>query len=260
MKFKSIQEAKDVALLAVMQGDQLRAGTWQATDAFKNELMYETWNFNFAVEIPLTEEELSKESKADQPWAEEHFQERISGLPMNPGLSYRIWPYNTFKEDGSDPFLKHERFSHSYMERYWPKKAGNDDKQHWRSYDLPENKGLRYRLGDLSDVIILLRDNPSTRQAYLPVWFPEDTGAIHGERVPCSIGYHFFIRDGKLNCNYYIRSCDIYRHFKNDIYLTGRLMQHVASKVGVSPGELWMMVGSLHLFKNDLYHLKKGNY
>lgn len=264
MIYRTIQDAKEAAKKAVLNAYEIPAGVWQGTDQFKDEIMLEFWNFGLQVEIPQLEEELAIACNADLPWAEEHFQERIFGIPMNPGLSYRIWPYNKFKEDGNDPYLKRKKFSHTYMERYWPKKAGHDDKEHWRTQDLPFREGIRYAYGDLSDVVKLLRANKLTRQAYLPVWFPEDTGATHGERVPCSIGYHFYIRGGRLHCNYYIRSCDLYRHFKNDIYLTGRLMQHIANMVGegelITPGFLRMDIGSLHLFKNDLYHFKKGNY
>ena len=65
--------------------------------------------------------------------------------------------------------------------------------------------------GDLDDVVTLLTNDPLTRQAFLPMWFPEDTGVVHGTRVPCSLGYHFMQRDGRLSITYYIRSCDIVR-------------------------------------------------
>jgi hypothetical protein len=72
------------------------------------------------------------------------------------------------------------------MERYWPKYIN------WAQDEEPQDAmfGIRYNYGDLNDVVDLLARSPATRQAVLPVWFPEDTGAVHGERVPCS---HFSI-------------------------------------------------------------------
>jgi thymidylate synthase len=128
------------------------------------------------------------------------------------------------------------------MERYWT----------------PELKGIRYNYGNLRDVVDLLAKEPLTRQAYLPVWFPEDTGAT-GRRVPCSLGYHFIQRSGFFHIVYYIRSCDFTRHFRDDIYLTYRLWDWVLRELQkehsfwktVELGMFTMHISSLHMFIND---------
>lgn len=251
-----VPHAKDLLL----GSHEVEIGPWQGTSDFKSELVKEQINYIFQVPMPHSKTKLQSDLKADQPWAEDHFQERVLGHPLNPGTSYLSWPYNKFND--GDKFLKGGMFSHSYMERYWPKRAGWA--QHGdRKYHNKINAGIWYNYGDLWDVIELIKKNPMTRQAYLPVWFPEDTGAVHGERVPCSIGYHFLIRGHHLHLNYYIRSCDFYRHFKNDIYLTIRLAHYVLEKTGltdIKPGFLTMHIGSFHLFKNDTYKVKKENY
>ena len=139
------------------------------------------------------------------------------------------------------------------MERYLPKYI---HEQHHTDYPL---RGLRYRLGDLNDVIDLLKKDVGTRQAYLPVWFPEDTGVVHGERVPCTLGYHFIVRNGLMHVNYYIRSCDFIRHFRDDIYMTCRLVFHIIDQMGpgtIAPGTFHMHITSLHCFFNDSTVLK----
>jgi thymidylate synthase len=93
---------------------------------------------------------------------------------------------------------------------------------------------------------------------------------VHGERVPCSLGYHFIIRDNDLHVAYFIRSCDFYRHFRDDIYLTCRLAQWVLgqcklhaededmkfwAQVGV--GTIHMHMTSLHCFRGDLPKLER---
>ena len=233
-----------------------KAGVWQATELFQDHDMRVLRNVILNSSIPLEPEWLNGKIKADQPWSEIHFRERVSGEPSNPGESYKVWPYNNFKDD-NDPYIKGKKFSHTYMERFWPKHANQLPVGSPTSDIYRDNKGIRYNLGDINDVIQQLRDNPLTRQAYLPIFFPEDTGAVHGERVPCTLGYLFEIWNGVLDITYYIRSCDIFRHFRNDVYLTMRLAQHVAYSTNTTVGNMSMHIANLHLFENDEYAFRK---
>lgn len=235
----------------IKNGREVKAGIWQATELFQDDLMLVINNADIELMVPDDLPGMLELTKADMPWCQVHFNERVSGKPLNPGESYKIWPYNTFKAE-NDPFLKGKKFSHTYMERFWPRQAALLNDAH-------DDYGIRFRFGDLNDVIKQLADNPLTRQAYLPIFFPEDTGAVHGERVPCTLGYLFYINDGILHCNYYIRSCDALRHFRNDIYLTMRLMHYIMYELEctVGLGKLTMYIANFHIFKNDLYALNK---
>jgi hypothetical protein len=183
----------------------------------------------------------------DLPWADDHFLERVGGRPLNPPPSEAWWPHaasnEKFKQDGI--------FSHTYPERFWPKEAGVGP------------TGIRYPVGDYSDVISLLRREPYTRQAFLPIWFPEDTGNRARVRTPCSLGYHFLLTGDAVDITYYIRSCDILRHFRNDIYFSVRLLLDVLDRLreepwtSAKPGILRMHIASLHCFRNDYYTLFK---
>lgn len=204
----------------------------------------EVEDFSFKVYLPEDVNEWARRVLPNLPWAEEHFQERISGLPHNPPPSAARWPY---AQQNNSQFKSEEKFSHTYPERIWPKWAAE-----WPHSDgLEINHGIRYDYGDLDDVIRLLRERPGTRQAYLPIWFPEDTGAVEGQRVPCTLGYHFLVRNGQLKIVYYIRSCDFYRHFRDDVYMAGRLGQYVAESVGAKPSSLVMHISSLHIFEPE---------
>ena len=195
----------------------------------------------------------------DLPWADEHFLERVSGIPHNPQPSEARWPYG----DGSNLAFRNEgeQHSHTYSERYWPKFAGNGPNE-FGLYDTRgaiSHAGIRYPYGDLSDLVKLLVVEPDTRQAVLPLFFPEDTGTAHRGRKPCSLHYHFYLDGDTLDIEYSIRSCDYHRHFKNDVYLTIRLLIWVLERCRrmdsswdkVRPGKLIMGIGSLHLFRND---------
>ena len=240
---------------------------WQGNPTNKeNNTMRVQRNVTMSMFIPEDIDNLVDSIKPDLPWAEDHFQERISGNPTNPGQTYKWWPYHT-NLDGDKKYLN-ETFSHTYQERYWPKFIPGVQFKGFSRADIYEtpNYGIRFQYGDLEDVINLLSNNPTTRQAYLPIWFPEDTWAANNqERVPCSLGYYFYYEHGKLHCNYIIRSCDMFRHLRNDIYMTARLLQHVAEQVSirnnngnkVEVGTLNMTIFNLHLFVNDLYTFKK---
>lgn len=187
------------------------------------------------------------------PWADQHLAERVGGEPLNPPPSHVNWPWakHNAKHQDTD-----EKFSHTYPERFWPKFANRHEMKQ------EPTQGIRYAYGDLADVVNLLTRSPLTRQAYLPVWFPEDTGAVDGQRVPCTLGYHFMIRKGttdhtlKMSTRYYIRSCDFIRHMDDDVYLTIGLIKWVCEQlrkngVTVVSDSLTMHIGSLHAFVGD---------
>lgn len=256
-------------------------GQWQGLD-IKGDASKVTWELKEAVlelRMPESIEGAQREFSPNLPWAEDHFQERVSGKPLNPPPSNEWWP---FAQNGhADHVNKEGKFSHTYPERFWPKHAGHDRcncsiaaevedgketgyySHHWDCHYGPK-QGIRFRYGDLNDVVARLVKSPLTRQAYLPVWFPEDTGAPEGERVPCTIGYHFMIREGRLHVSYTIRACDFMRHFKDDVYMAVRLAQWVRDEVfkaivldntrnimPISMGDLTMHIGSFHIFNGD---------
>lgn len=220
--------------------------------------MFEVNNVYFRACMPQSIFALQEQVKPDLPWAEDHFQERVCGEPLNPGEQYKNWPgYKNVAFNDKNFRNVGEKFTHTYMERYWPTHAGNMLNHQDADNHANRIHGIRYEYGDLNDVFYLLKREPFTRQAYLPVWFPEDTGVLHHGRVPCSIGYHF-MRDGDdFHIHYLIRACDYIRHFRNDIYLTVRLAQWVLDKLK-NPKEnveykKWEGVG-VGIFTMDIIH------
>lgn len=232
------RQMKVAPLVEVGEWQSLKGDIPQTKTRELTDVVFE-WN------IPNSVPQLQKEVQPNLPWAEEHFGERVSGVPYNPPPSHVRWP---FAQKDNDQHRKDKQFSHTYPERFWPRYEAPPE----FSTPADERQGIRYRYGDLDDVVTLLQKSPFTRQAYLPVWFPEDTGAHHGERVPCTLGYHFLRRGGYLSCRYFIRSCDFLRHFRDDVYMAARLTQWIANELeGVQPGNLNMYIGSLHIFEGE---------
>ena len=116
--------------ILINSGKTISGSYWQSVQS--KVPMYEVCNLFFDAPMPETKEELRLLTAPDMPWAEDHFQERVGGEPLNPGEQYKNWPYYDHSKD-NDRFREGDKqFSHSYMERYWPPR---------------ELKGIRYNYG-----------------------------------------------------------------------------------------------------------------
>lgn len=258
---EKFQDIYDELAKGLRQASVVETKKWQSTDANPHALrMRELQHVQVRYGIPGESlQHLSAEIQPFQPWADKHFEtERVSLHPINPGTTYKEWRYPASAKEHVG-----FQFSHSYAERYWPKYAGQtasgivmaDERE-----GLDPHCGIRFEYGDLWDLVEVLRRDPYTRQAYLPIFFPEDLQAsLHGERLPCTLGYHFLMRSGRLDIVYHMRSCDFVRHFRDDVYLTVRLLLWVLDRlrdhdedwVSVTPGKFIMNISSLHCFEDD---------
>lgn len=259
-------------------GEEFHGANWQAVNV-KNDpsaKMIELVQVSFY--SLLTSRELDYyqgDIKPNLPWADDHFiKERIGGEPLNPGTTWKYW----VRSESAKNHLRvgGKQFSHTYAERFWPKHAGrfnpsggNLPPPHLRGR---ANHGVRYGYGDLDDLLNLFKRDLTTRQGYLPIWFPEDTGNVPDERTPCTLGYHFMFRETygstsespiyQLQMFYPIRSCDYANHFRDDMYLAVRLALWLLNELGLEEDQVpsirfGMWIGSLHCFINDFRDLLK---
>lgn len=248
------EDLNNLGSMILEVGQRVDTGHWQALKDVPQTKTIELQNVVVNYPIPPPGgRSLVEELEPNLPWADMHFAERVSGIPYNPPPSAAHWP---FRQRGhKDHVDENKQFSHTYPERFWPKSAVG---RPWHC-DQPLNHGIRYDYGDLMDVMALLNREPYTRQAVLPVWFPEDTGAFEGQRVPCTLYYHFLFREGHLDINYTIRSCDFLRHFRDDLYMAALLCKWMVAEVPHFErwGTVTMMMHSLHVFEGDLPIMRK---
>lgn len=219
--------------------ESILCNKWQAVNI--ENRMFEVTDLFLQMDMCSSIKELELETKADLPWSENHFKERLAG-PTNPGYEYQNWPYYSKKLDDSR-FRSNKKFSHTYQERFWPVKK----------------TGIRFKMGDYLDIQKRLKNDHTTRQAFLSIWHPEDQ-SNNDVRLPCTIGYWFKIDNNVLNITYLIRSCDARRHFKNDVYMTQRLALDMLSYLddeSLKLGRMSMWIGSFHCFEQDKYFINK---
>lgn len=270
--FPAVRAALD-RLFKIGRAVELQQDRWQGKDV-KNDPAATTYELrNVVFEVPLSDqfhggEDLDVWRRSilpNLPWADDHFAERVGGEPLNPGIQWANWPW----AKSADRFREQKQFNHTYMERLWPKHARQtpDGKLHHDALlgkRIPRG-GIGGRYGDLEDLVELLANEPSTRQAYIPLFFPEDTGFGDGGRKPCTLGYQFLVRFGLLHIWYPLRSCDLIRHYNDDCYMAVRLLLWVLDRCrernpdvwkDIRPGIYSMHITSLHMFRNDYLQLK----
>lgn len=99
---------------------------------------------------------------------------------------------------------------------------------------------------------LLLRD-PDTRQAVVQLYDPGQDWAGHRD-VPCTVGYRFFLRSGRLHMHTTMRSQDLWLGFPYDVFTATTLQELLAGWLGAEPGEYHHHVDSLHLYDSDQPH------
>jgi thymidylate synthase len=253
MTFENIRAAYLYSLNKLYaRGQYVDNFRWQGIETAQSEQtnqMKEMVFLNFKAKMPQSRDEAHALLDFDKlpmgEWADEHFDERVSGVPYNPPPSHIRWHNGTSGDYKSE--AETEVFSHTYPERFW--------------YDKVMPDGLRFPNGNLNSIVDIFKADPNTRQAFMPMFLFEDlTASARGERVPCSLGWNFIQRNGCLHMAYALRSCDAIRHFANDLYMAIRLAQWVnieAFNGELQMGFFQMNVTSFHCFKNDDYRLSQ---
>ena len=111
------------------------------------------------------------------------------------------------------------------------------------------------RANQLNNCIELLKSDPTTRRAYLPVFQPEDN--FTKSELPCWASAQFLIRNNRLNLFDYFRSNECCIAFPSDAKGAMELMKYVGEQINVKPGNLHHYIASAHLRMSDEDTIKK---
>lgn len=95
-----------------------------------------------------------------------------------------------------------------------------------------------------------IRRNPDSRRLIVTAWNP---GEIDGMKLPpCHALFQFFVQDGRLSCQLYQRSADLFLGVPFNIASYALLTMMVAQVTGLRPGDFVHSFGDLHLYQNHL--------
>ena len=116
----------------------------------------------------------------------------------------------------------------------------------WRSWTAPDGRVI----DQISNVITALKTNPDSRRHIVSAWNPADVDDM--ALPPCHCLFQFYVADGKLSCQLYQRSADVFLGVPFNIASYALLTVMMAKVVGLEPGEFVHTLGDAHLYLNHL--------
>ncbi len=116
----------------------------------------------------------------------------------------------------------------------------------WRSWPTPDGR----KIDQIQQVMDQLRNNPDSRRIILSAW---NVAEIDNMALPpCHCLFQFYVADGKLSCQLYQRSCDIFLGVPFNIASYALLTHMLAQQADLNVGEFIWTGGDCHLYLNHL--------
>jgi thymidylate synthase len=116
----------------------------------------------------------------------------------------------------------------------------------WRSWTAPDGRVI----DQIAAVVEGLKANPDSRRHIVSAWNPAEVEDM--ALPPCHCLFQFFVADGKLSCQLYQRSADVFLGVPFNIASYALLTLMVAKVTGLEPGEFVHTLGDAHLYLNHL--------
>jgi len=116
----------------------------------------------------------------------------------------------------------------------------------WRSWPAQDGKTI----DQIANVIALIRRNPDSRRMIVSAWNPADVDKM--ALPPCHCLFQFYVANGRLSCQLYQRSADVFLGVPFNIASYALLTMMVAQVTGYQPGEFVHTFGDAHLYVNHI--------
>ena len=116
----------------------------------------------------------------------------------------------------------------------------------WRSWNAADGKTI----DQISQVIEGIKGNPTSRRLIVSAW---NVGELQAMALPpCHLLFQFYVADGKLSCQLYQRSADVFLGVPFNIASYSLLTMMVAQVCSLEPGDFVHTFGDLHLYNNHI--------
>jgi thymidylate synthase len=126
----------------------------------------------------------------------------------------------------------------------------------WVNWIAPDSSSIN----QVQEVIDLIKTDPTSRRLIISGWNVGELQQLirqhHSAPPPCHTLFHFMVIDGKLSCQLYQRSADVFLGVPFNIASYALLTMMMAQVTGLEPGEFIHTFGDVHIYKNHLDQVK----
>ncbi len=116
----------------------------------------------------------------------------------------------------------------------------------WRSWAAPDGRTI----DQIANVVEMIRKNPDSRRLIVSAWNPAEVEKA--ALPPCHVMFQFYVAEGRLSCQMYQRSADIFLGVPFNIASYALLTLMVAQVTGLKPGDFIHALGDAHLYLNHV--------
>ncbi|GAA3294485.1 thymidylate synthase [Arthrobacter citreus] len=121
----------------------------------------------------------------------------------------------------------------------------------WRSWPTPDGGSI----DQIAKVVESIRTNPDSRRHIVTAWNPAEVDNM--ALPPCHAMFQFYVADGKLSCQLYQRSADLFLGVPFNIASYALLTLMVAQQTGLEPGEFVWTGGDVHIYDNHVDQVRE---
>lgn len=152
-----------------------------------------------------------------------------------------------FKEQYDEQMTRFETYileDDAFAKKYGD--LGNVYGKQWRDWKTSQGDTI----DQLKEVIEAIKTNPNSRRHIVSAWNPEDVP--HMALPPCHTLFQFYVAEGKLSCQLYQRSADIFLGVPFNIASYALLTHLIAHECGLEVGEFVHTLGDAHIYSNHV--------
>lgn len=120
----------------------------------------------------------------------------------------------------------------------------------WRSWPAPDGR----KIDQISEVIDQIKKHPDSRRLLVNAWNVAEIDKM--ALAPCHCLFQFYVAEGRLSCQLYQRSADIFLGVPFNIASYALLTMMIAQVTGLKPGDFVHTLGDAHLYKNHVEHAR----